>query len=121
MSLESDIFSALTGLAGGRVYPVILPQSASVPITPAIAYQFISSELDQDICGDGGDATANTRTQVDAYSTSHPTCRALRLQVIAAMGGLTKPTVWVGGFDDYDPVTKLYRCSLDFITYPSSA
>jgi hypothetical protein len=120
MSLESDIYTALRSLVGDRVYPLVLPQGAGVPITPAIRYQFISSEVTLDICGDGGDAVANTRTQVDVYSTTYMTARALRLQVIAAMTSMSTPTVLAGGFDDYEPDMKLYRCSIDFISHPSS-
>lgn len=126
MSLESQVFAALKPLVplqngGARVYPLILPQGQNTPITPAIRFQFISSETSTDVCGDGGDATANTRIQVDAYSVDFDTCRALRLQVIAAMTAMSTPTVWDGGFDDYEPDTKLYRCSMDFVTHPSSA
>lgn len=121
MSLEAEIFTALKGLVSNRVYPMILPQSQTVPITPAIRYQFISSEINADVCGDGGDGTANTRTQVDVYSVDYVTSRNLRLQVIQAMTGMPKPTTWEGGFDDYEPDLKLYRCSMDFVTFPSSA
>lgn len=121
MSLEADIFNALKGLVGNRVYPLVLHQSQTVPITPAIRYQFISSEINGDVCGDGGDATANTRTQVDVYSTDYMTTRTLRQQVIAAMTAISKPTTWEGGSDDYESDLKLYRCSMDFITFPSSA
>lgn len=119
MSLETDIFNALGPLVGNRVYPLVFPQSPSIPITPAIRYQFISSETNADICGDGGSALANTRTQVDVVSATFLTARELRLQVISAMQALPTTTLWDGGFEDYDPETKLYRCSMDFLTFPS--
>lgn len=121
MTIEQEIFAALSPLVGARVYPLVLPQSPVVPVTPAIRYQFISSDPEADVCGDGGDETADTRTQVDVYSTTHPATRALRLQVIAAMRLLPTPTLWAGGSDDYDPELKLYVCTMDFISYPSSA
>jgi hypothetical protein len=120
MSLEQQVFAALGPLVANRVYPLVLPQSPSVPVTPAIKYQFISSQTDQDIFGDDGGLTANTRTQIDVFSTTHPAARALRLQIIAAMKAIATPTAWDGGFDDYDSELKLFRCSLDFTSYPSS-
>ncbi|WP_219209451.1 DUF3168 domain-containing protein [Variovorax boronicumulans] len=130
MSLEKEIFVALKGLVPvpvvppdppqWRVYPLTFPQAPAVPDVPAIRYVFVSSEVIEDLCGDDGDNTPNTRTQIDLLERTFPLARALRLQVIAAMGSLATPTRFAGGFDDYDPELKLYRCSLDFISYPSS-
>jgi len=120
MSLETKIVTALTSLVGGRVYASTFPQQPATPITPAILFTFVSSEINADICGDGGDATANTRIQVDVYSATFDSARALRLQVLTAMALITPPTLWEGGFGSYEPDLKLHRCSMDFIHYPSS-
>lgn len=120
MTLEADIFTALRGIVDDRVYPIVLPQNPVVPITPAIRYQFVSFAPDLDVCGSGADATAETRTQVDVFSTSYTTARSLRQQVITAMTGMDIPTALEGGFDDYESELKLYRCSMDFISRPSS-
>lgn len=125
MSLEAEIFAALKSFfpaSGGkfRVYPLTFPQSPEVPEVPACRYVFISSDAVEDICGTDGDATANTRTQIDVLDATFVGARALRQSVIAAMSGLPTPTRYSGGFDDYDPELKLFRCSIDFISYPSS-
>ena len=120
MSLEQQIATALGPLVSSRVHASTFPQQPATPITPAILFTFISSEVNPDICGDGGDATANTRIQIDVYSTSFDSARALRLQVLGAMALITPPTLWGGGFSSYEPDLKLHRCSLDFIHYPSS-
>lgn len=121
MSLESQVFAALKGLVANRVYPLILPQAQATPITPAIRYLFVSDGVITDICGDDGGETDDVRIQIDVYSVDFDTCRALRQQVIAAMKTFPVPNVREGGFDDYEPDTKLYRSSLDFITQPSSS
>jgi hypothetical protein len=120
MALEQDIFAALGPLVAGRVYPLVLPAGPAAPTVPAIRYQFVSDTPGADICGDGGPGLSDTRTQVDVYHTTFDAARALRLQVVMAMQALTTPTLWEGGFDDFDSDLKLYRCVLDFITYPSS-
>lgn len=121
MSLEQTVFTALSPLVGGRVHAVTIPQEPKTPITPAIVFSFPSDAVTPDICGDGGDATADTRIQVDVYSTDFDSARALRLQVLAAMALITPPTLWQGGFGSYEPDLKLHRCSMDFIHFPSSA
>jgi hypothetical protein len=121
MSLEQTIFSALSPLVAGRVHASVFPQKPDVPITPAILFTFISDEITDDICGDDTAQTANTRTQVDIYSTDFDTTRALRLQVLTAVAAITPPTRSAGGFSSYEPDLKLHRASLDFISYPSSS
>lgn len=121
MSLEQEFFNALQDLVGGRVHALQFPQNPFTPITPAIVFTFISPEIFPNVCGDGGDATANQRTQVDVYSTTFDTVRALRLQVMERVAGMATPTLWAGGFSAPEPELKLFRESLDFISYPSSA
>lgn len=121
MSLELEITQAASALfPANRVHAVTFPQSPTVPAVPAMRFVTISTEPVEDICGTDGDATANTRTQVDILDKTFDGARALRLQVIAALSALETPTRLVGGFDDFDADLKLYRCSLDFISYPSS-
>lgn len=122
MSLEAEIYPALAPLFPGsppRVYAVTFPQSPGTPVVPACRFNFISTESVEDICGTD-EPTANVRTQVDVLAATFDAARAKRLAVITAMQALTTPTRLAGGFDDYDPDLKLYRCSIDFLSYPSS-
>ncbi|MNK93877.1 hypothetical protein D3C87_1140610 [compost metagenome] len=120
MSLEQTIYQALAPLVGARVHASVFPQKPDVPVTPAILFTFISEEAAEDICGDDTAQTANTRVQVDIYSTDFDSTRSLRVQVLTAMAAVTPPTRCVGGFSTYEPDLKLHRASLDFIHYPSS-
>jgi len=121
MSLEQTIYQALAPLVANRVHASVFPQLPAVPVTPAILFTFISDEVTDDVCGDDAAQTANTRTQIDIYSTDFDSTRALRLQVLAAMAAISPPTRAAGGFSSYEPELKLHRVSLDFISYPSSA
>lgn len=123
MSLEAEIYAALSPIFPGspnpRVYAVAFPQSPVIPVVPSVRFNFISAEPVEDICGTD-ETTANVRTQVDVLADNFDGARAKRLVVIAAMQSLPTPTRLAGGFDDYDPDLKLYRCSIDFLSYPSS-
>lgn len=128
MSLEVEIYEALKSLFPAPpgnalsylVHAIAFPQQPATPLSPACRFLFISSEPVEDICGTDGDATSNTRTQIDIVHKTFDGARALRLQVIAAMSALATPTRLAGSFDDYDAELKLYRCSVDFRSYPSS-
>lgn len=123
MSIEQVVFAALAPLVGSRVHAVVMPQEPKTPITPAMVFTIVTNAVAQDICGAGTDDEADTRVQVDVYSTTFDQARALRLQALAAMALLVPPMVWQGDntVAPYDPDLKLHRCSLDFVQYPSSA
>lgn len=120
MSLEQKIYDALAPLVSSRVHSSTFPQQPAVPITPAILFTIVSETPVPDICGDDAANTADTRVQVDVYSASFDSARALRLQVLAAMALIDPPTRNEGGFSTYEPDLKLHRCSMDFMHYPSS-
>lgn len=119
MSIESDLYQALRGLVSDRVYPLAFPQ-LTTPVWPAIRYSFISVDPGTDICGDGGNATSDTRVQIDIVAKTFEAMRSIRLQVLTAMESFDPPAIWQGEFDDFDAETKTYRASLDFVIYPSS-
>lgn len=122
MSVEQIVYGALSGLVSNRVHASVFPQVPSVPITPAILFTFAGNIVTQDICGAGTDDVADTRVQIDGYSTTFDTMRALRLQILAAMAALSPPFIWQGDnpVAPYDSDLKLHRCSMDFIQFPSS-
>ena len=120
MSLESDIFAALSPLFdGARVYAVRFPQEPVRPAFPAARFTFISTAPVDDICGTD-DETADVRVQVDVIDETFDGARAKRASVITAMHGLATPTRMAGSRDDFDQDLKLYLCSVDFLVYPSS-
>jgi len=123
MTIEADVFTALNSVMafGGRAYPLIFPRSPTVPVTPAVRYTIIGGQNDPDICGAGPAETDNIRIQIDIVSVDYKVCRSLRLLVITAMESMTTPTLRDGpGFDDFDSELKLYKHTIDFLTYPST-
>jgi len=121
MSLEADIFSTLGSLVSNRVYPLSFIQpNGALPVWPAIRYEFISVIPYPTQCGDGGDATADTRVQIDYAATTFMAMRAGRLQIMAAMEPFYPPVRFQDSFERKDEVTKTYHVSLDYIVYRSS-
>lgn len=117
MSIESSLYARLTAhagvsaLVGTRIYPLLMPQT---PVLPAITYQRISAEHIASIGGHSG--LENPRIQIDIWALSYNTSKALAAQVRAAltesMDGFA--ALLLTDLDDYEPETRIYRCSLDF-------
>lgn len=121
MSLEDDLFTALRSLVGNRVGPVIFPQPPAIPEWPAIQYTIVDSVPSIDACGDGGDATATPRVQLDVRARTDQAARALRLSVMTAMASFSPPAVLQLSLDGgYEDKTKTHRQILDYTIHPST-
>ena len=119
MTLEADLFTALKTLVGNRVAPVVFPQPPAVPTWPAIRVTIDLSPL-IDICGDGDDATANTRVQLDVVAKDYEQARSLRLNVKAQMEAFAPPATLEFSSSEYDAETKTYREILQYSVHGSS-
>jgi hypothetical protein len=120
VSIESDLFAALSSLVGGRVYPITFPQTSGTPGWPAIRYTFISITPDLVVCGDTGDIAADTRVQLDLVASTYVAARVLRLQVMAVMQTFLPPAIFETNFETWDAETKTFRASLDYVIQKSS-
>ncbi len=74
--------SAVTDLISTRMYPLRLPQNATMP---AITYQIVSRTHEEHMTGAAGLALA--RLQLDCYATTHAGSHALAEAVRASMHG----------------------------------
>jgi hypothetical protein len=120
MSVEADLYTALSGLVGNRCYPITFPQTGTVPVWPAIRYTLISVVPAIALCGDSGDDAADTRVQLDIVASSYSAMRSLRLDVMAAMLTFAPPAILENSSDQYDAETKTYRSQVDYIVYKSA-
>ena len=116
MSLESKLYTLLSGdasvsaLVVARIYPVVLPQSVTLP---AITYSRISGGQVNSLSGYSG--LEQPRIQVDAWATTHVVVKELRDAVHAAMNGATTfRALLESDMDLYEDDTKIYRISMDF-------
>lgn len=121
MTIEADLFTTLGPLVSNRVKPVtFLLADGTLPVWPAIRYEFITDVPAISTCGNS-ETAADIRVQIDPVHTTFVGMRALKLNVIAAMRTFSPPAVLQdGGGEDYEAATKTYRARLDYIIHQSS-
>lgn len=119
--LESVLYTYLTGyaglvaLVGTRVYPVQLPQEATLP---ALTYQRISGPRTH--TQNGVSILARPRIQVDCWASSYAGAKAVATQVRLALDGhKAAGEVWASvldnDIDDLDAETGRYRVIMDVL------
>ncbi|AGN83567.1 DUF3168 domain-containing protein [Enterobacter sp. R4-368] len=108
---EADVYPLIGTLAGGQVYPDIVPLNQQGQ--PAVAPPWITFTLVDQVYGDTlcGPAEENSALQVDVYSRTVDESRALREQVIAALAPLKFTQMSKTG--GHDPDTGLRRATLE--------
>lgn len=122
-SIATALVVALSPLVADRVYRNVFPQPPSAPVWPSIRYTFVSVTGTQDICGDGGEETADYRVQIDLVDleSKGPTSFAnLSVLVKAALATLQPIYVWESEFEEFDLDTKTNRLAMDYLVFPST-
>lgn len=123
MSVETDIVAAISSRVSGRAYVNVFAQPPERPAWPAARVTVVSAVPDVDLCGDGGEDTADIRAQIDlvvAEAAGYAALKALQLLVMSDMAALNPPAISDGWRIEFDEETRTHRCSLDYIVYPSS-
>jgi hypothetical protein len=115
--IEQSLYSALTNdstvsaLVSTRIYPVIAPQSAALPM---IVYQRVSTVPVTSIDGDSG--LDSVRMQVSCWAKTYAETKSLaaavRSAVMANLIGVTDSEL-----DDYDAETRSFRVIIDFVVW----
>lgn len=116
------VVAALRDVAPTYTRTFLQPRG-DMPTWPAIRLVVVSSTPYPDACGDGGDAGADFRLQLDiasAASAGEGALQSLRASVMAAMSALGAEYVWDGEQNDFDAETKTFRCSLDYLVLLST-
>lgn len=98
--------AGVQALVADRIYPVTAPQDVAKPyivFTPVglSAEQYFARPDDVDY----------DRVSFDCWATDFPAAQAIAK---AARNAFSGNGYIASAFDDYDPDTKLYRCSLDW-------
>jgi hypothetical protein len=132
-TLEVGLFSylstygGLVALIGDRVYPMHIPQEATLP---CLTYQRISTprHLTHQSSGATGDL-ASPRFQFDAWATTDDSAKAIVDQVRAALNGKTgeigtapsnitvRAVLVENEVPEYFPEVRLYRCRSDYFIW----
>jgi hypothetical protein len=108
MTIEQQIFTALSPVTSGAVFPLIAPDGQAAPY---LTYQNISNVPEMTLTGI---SAQNTRLQIDCYASTYAGVKSLEAAVDAAM--LTSGIVQIPQMrqDLYEDVVKLYRVQMDY-------
>lgn len=127
MNQSAALFSALSPLVAGRMYPVNFPQEP-LPTWPAIRYTPVGGAVWPDACGAGDGDTDDVRVQIDYVAQDDGATSGFDRVVALAKAGRSAlmdfdpPCVADGPpLFQYDSETKTHRATQDFTFYPSSA
>jgi hypothetical protein len=112
VSLEGKLFTALTGLVGGRVYPDVAPTGA---VTPFLVYQQVGGAAPTYVENDTPNIR-NARLQVAVWADTRLAASSLALQVEATLKASTAlQSDPIGAFvSDYENDTRLFGTRQDF-------
>jgi len=109
MTLEEQLFNALTVLVAGKVYPAVAKQGEAAPY---IIYQSVVSTTSNTL--GGASNLQNTRIQVSGYANNYAAAAALGKNITAAMANASFTNIKLTDQMLYEPDVKLHRVMLDF-------
>ncbi|KGA39398.1 hypothetical protein KU75_22865 [Pectobacterium odoriferum] len=108
---ETDIYPLISGLAGGNVYPYIIPlNSEGEPAIspPWVVFSFVSQPSADVLCGP---AETTSSVQFDVYAKTIAQSREISNEVIASLSPLAPSNQMLT--HGYDSGTGLYRSTAE--------
>ncbi|ADU71554.1 DUF3168 domain-containing protein [Pantoea sp. At-9b] len=108
---ESQIYSLIGDLAGGQVYPYVVPLNAQGEPSvspPWVVFTVVSEVFGDTLCGP---AEENSTLQIDVYSRTTDEARSIREQVATALESLQ--FTQLNKTNGYETDTGLYRATLE--------
>lgn len=106
--VSAELFTALSPLVEGRVYPDVLPDD---PVYPCIRYD-ASTESINTLCGQS--ELSRIRYSLHIFSRSVADAILLVAQVQATMRGFVFRNVPVAWMDGFEPLVGKHYQSIDF-------
>ena len=107
--IQQDLFAALAGVAGGRVFPNVAPNNVQKPY---VVYARVSSAPENTLAD--GAPIENTRLQVDCFDTTYAAAVVLAEAVKTAIKSSAITNVLLLEQDQFEPEALLHRVILDF-------
>lgn len=109
---EDDLYPLLASLAGGQVYPYVVPLSSTGQPSvspPWVIFSIITDVVSDVLCGQAESAVS---VQVDVYSSTITEARTIRDMALNALQVL-KPESVVKT-PGYEPDLRYHRATLEF-------
>ncbi|MEB7742266.1 DUF3168 domain-containing protein [Escherichia coli] len=108
---EATLYSLLSQLAGGQVYPYVVPLTEGKPaVSPPWLVFSVVSDVTSDVLG--GQAEARFTVQIDVWASGPDEADEIREQALEAVEALAPASVF--RMQGYDPVSRLSRATLEF-------
>jgi hypothetical protein len=107
--IEETLQATLSALVGGRVYPMVAPDS---PTKPYIIYQNIANSPNNTLAD--GVPINNTRMQIDCYDITYANVKNLSASISAAMAAASFSNILTMNQDLYEQDPMLYRVQQDY-------
>jgi hypothetical protein len=107
--IQQDIFTALSSVVGGRVFPNIAPGNVQKPY---VVYARVSSAPENTLAN--GSPIDNTRLQVDCFDVTYAGAALLADAVKAALDASAITHLLLMEQDQFEPDALLHRVILDF-------
>lgn len=115
MSLQTDLFTLLTGLFAARVFARVAPEKT---ITPYAVYTRVSTAEQHTLDTNGGTGNdINTRLQIDVYASTYNAAQSSAAAVKTALKSWAVENIVQDEQDFDEPDTKLHRVMLDVSTW----
>lgn len=108
---ETDIYPLISALAGGNVYPYVIPLNSSgepAIFPPWVVFSFVSQPSADVLCGP---AETTSSVQFDVYAKTISQAREICSEVIAALSSLAPGNQMLT--HGYDSDAGLYRSTAE--------
>jgi hypothetical protein len=117
VSAEATLYTLLSGLAAGRVFPDVAPEGAALP---RVVFQQVGGQGLSFLDGTMP-SKENGRMQIACWATTRAAAIALAKQVEAAVcGSVALQAIPLGArASDFEQDTNLYACRQDFSVWPN--
>ena len=107
--IQEQLFTALSGVAGGRVFPNLAPNDVQ---TPYLVYLRVASVPENTLAD--GIPIESTRVQIDCFDTTYAAVITLAESVKAALRASSLTQVLLMEQDQFEFDALLHRVILDF-------
>ncbi|CUA64056.1 tail completion protein gp17 [Escherichia coli] len=111
---EATLYSLLSQLAGGQVYPYVVPLTEGKPAVspPWLVFSVVSDTVSDVLDVLDGQAESRITVQIDVWATVPDDADNIREQALDAVRKLA-PSV-ISKTQGYDPDSRLSRATLEF-------
>ena len=110
MTVQESFYTAAQSTFSGRLYPMVAPQTVTLPYA---VYQVISQVPSNVLADTPG--LFNSRLQVDIFTRLYAEAQTLKGQIRSAMSsGFGRNASEISSQDLYEEEVKLYRVSMDW-------